>query len=167
MTVTCFHRWIPAVRQSVYMAASASGRAAWAHLSSLYLTPLGPGAEVFVVDWRACAISAGVTSVHSQVGLGGGSSGCSAVMLIGFLGKKWAQRRLSFSLGCSAREPSSHRSAGKTLFTRPFRTLAMRHISTVLSILFSKLSAQDLFAFFIIWHNLRKAWRRITPDWAW
>jgi len=166
MTITCFHGCIPAMRQSVYIFARASGRAACAHLSSLYPTPLGPGAEAFVIDWRACAISIGVTSVHFQVVLGGGSLGWSAETLIGFLGKMRAWRRSSFSPGFSAREPSSHWSAGKTLLIQPLQTLAMCHISAALSILLSKLSAQVCFAFFIVWRSSWNAWRHVSPDGA-
>ena len=41
----------------MYMFARAVGRATWAHLSNLYLTLLGPGTEVFMVDRRAFVIS--------------------------------------------------------------------------------------------------------------
>jgi hypothetical protein len=162
-TVTCFHGWIPAVRQSVYMFTRALGCAAWAHLSNLYPTPLGPSAEAFVVDWRACLTSVGVTSAHWWVTLGGGLSGWQAKMVRGLTGKKRAQRRSSFSCGFSARELSSCQSAGKMLLIWPFRTLAICHILAALSTLLSRSFAQVCFAFFIVWRNLQKAWRHVSP----
>jgi hypothetical protein len=52
--------------------------------------PLGPGAEAFVVDWRAFVTSWGLTSAHWWGAQGGGSLDCWAETSIGFTGKKQA-----------------------------------------------------------------------------
>ena len=129
------------------MLAKALEHAECAHLRSLYLIPLGLGANEFVVDHRVFVTSCGVTSAYWHISRGGRSSGCRARTSMGFMGKKWAQRRLSFSRRLSAREPSSCHKAGKMLFTWPFRTLAMCHMSAALSTLLSSLCAQVHFAF--------------------
>jgi hypothetical protein len=79
---------IPAVRQSEKMLGRASGHVTCAHFRILYPTPLGPGAEEFMVERRAIVTSREVTSSHSCHLRGGGSSGYCGEVLIGFAGKK-------------------------------------------------------------------------------
>ncbi len=74
--MACFHRCVPESSDKLKIRVKAFGRAAYAHFSNLYPTPLGPRADVSAAVRNASVILLEEISGHHHSGSGGQSPCC-------------------------------------------------------------------------------------------
>ena len=86
------HGWCPQWIAALNRLVRCEGEAAWHHFSSLYVIPVGPGADLLEVRARLCATSSSVIGEKGQGGKGAESSGSDTGIGLGTMGKNLSKR---------------------------------------------------------------------------
>jgi len=126
MVAEC-HGWWPRLIAALKRDGSHSGVAAWHHLSSLYVMPMGPGADLLEVVARLRATSSVEMVAKSHMGRGQGSSGRESGIGLGTVGKNLSDRTCQRSVCDVASDPSGFRSGGILLAQQPWRHTVAFH----------------------------------------
>ncbi len=99
--MVCFHGWIPESKDKLKIMVRALGQITCAHFSSLYPTPLGPGADESVVVRSVLVILSGEIGGHFHLGSARGSPGWEGETCRGLSRKKRCLRMSVFWVGSS------------------------------------------------------------------